>query len=30
MPLKEALSKVRGGEITASTTVLGLLWASGL
>lgn len=30
MPLKEALSKVRGGEITASTTVLGLLWADGL
>lgn len=26
--MQEALAKVRGGEITASTTVLGLLWAS--
>jgi len=29
MPLEEALGKVRGGEITASTTVVGLLWAAG-
>lgn len=30
MTLEEALAKARGGEITASTTVLGLLWAFGL
>jgi 8-oxo-dGTP pyrophosphatase MutT (NUDIX family) len=30
MPLEEALAKARGGEITASTTVLGLLWAFGI
>ena len=30
MPFAEALAKVRAGEITASTTVLGLLWASGV
>jgi hypothetical protein len=30
LPLAEAVSKVYGGEITAATTILGLLMVSGV